>query len=136
MTTPKPGQNHISNTQKENNPIMKTEKYTRKPFEVEAVQVTDENFEDVAAWCDGTIVTSRSPKSEDGLFESESERYIKVDVSRPLNERQTKAYVGDWLLSAVKGFKVYADGPFTRNFTKVPKNDIPQELIATDEVVE
>lgn len=114
---------------------MQTQKYTRKPFEVEAVQVTKENFEEVAAWCGGTIVTSRSPKSNEGLFEDATESYIKVDVARPLNERQTKAYVGDWLLSAARGFKVYADGPFCRNFTKVTTKDTPQELMTTNEKV-
>lgn len=114
---------------------MKTQKYTRKPFEVEAIQVTKENFEEIASWCDGTIITSRSPKSAEGLFDETTESYIKVDVARPLNERQTRAYVGDWLLAAAKGFKVYADGPFCRNFTKVTDKDTPEELMVTDEAV-
>lgn len=127
-TKPKPGPTHISHAKKET-VMVNTVKYTRKPFEVQAVQVTEENFEDVAAWCGGTIVTVRAPKELDGTSEGEVKRYIKVNVSRPLNERQTQAYVGDWLLEAEKGLKVYADGPFTRNFERV--NDRPQELFVT-----
>lgn len=129
---PGPGPMHISNPIAKKDSIMvNTAKYVRKPFEVQAVQVTEENFEDVASWCGGTIVTTRAPKEADELTETEEKRYIKVNVSRPLNERQTQAFVGDWLLEAEKGLKVYADGPFTRNFALVPSNDTPQELFVT-----
>lgn len=129
ITVPKPGPGpmHISHAKKDPN-MVNTAKYVRKPFEVQAVQVTEENFEDVASWCGGTIVTTRAPKEADGMVEEEK-RYIKVNVSRPLNERQTQAFVGDWLLEAEKGLKVYADGPFTRNFAKA--DDKPQELFVT-----
>ena len=131
MSTPKPGPMHIPNPIAKKDPIMvNTAKYVRKPFEVQAVQVTEENFEDVAAWCGGTIVTTRAPKEADGMVEGEEKRYIKVNVSRPLNERQTQAFVGDWLLEAEKGLKVYADGPFTRNFATA--DDKPQELFVTE----
>lgn len=123
----KPGA-HISNNKKESS-MIETVKYVRKPFEVQAVQVTEENFEAIAAWCSGTIVTVRAPKEADGLEAGETKRYIKVNVSRPLNERQTQAFVGDWLLEAEKGLKVYADGPFVRNFERV--GDVPQELFVT-----
>ena len=129
MSTPKPGPMHISHAKKDPN-MVNTAKYVRKPFEVQAVQVTEENFEDVAAWCGGTIVTTRAPKEADGMVEGEEKRYIKVNVSRPLNERQTQAFVGDWLLEAEKGLKVYADGPFTRNFATA--DDKPQELFVTE----
>lgn len=132
MSTPKPGPGpmHISNPKAKKDPNMiNTTKYVRKPFEVQAVQVTEENFEDVAAWCDGTIVTTRAPKESDGTVDVEEKRYIKVNVSRPLNERQTQAFVGDWLLEAERGLKVYADGPFVRNFAKA--DDKPQELFVT-----
>ena len=127
---PGPGPMHISNPIAKKDPNMiNTAKYVRKPFEVQAVQVTEANFEDVAAWCGGTIVTTRAPKEADSVSDTEEKRYIKVNVSRPLNERQTQAYVGDWLLEAEKGLKVYADGPFTRNFARA--DDKPQELFVT-----
>jgi len=35
--------------------MMDIEKYTRRTFEVEAVQISFENIEEVAAWCGGRI---------------------------------------------------------------------------------
>jgi hypothetical protein len=34
---------------------METTEYVRKPFAVSAVEVTLENFQEVAAWCNGTV---------------------------------------------------------------------------------
>lgn len=87
---------------------METQKYIRKPFEVEAVQVTEENIEAVAEWCDGKIE-----------FETDvpgSKQLIRVKVKHPLNARQTKAYVGDWVLKAGEGFKVYNQVAFDKSF--------------------
>ena len=100
--------------------------YVRKPFEVDVVRVTDENVEAVAEWCEGTLM-SEGP--EDKLV-----WFIKVQVARALNERQTKAYPGDWVLKAGTGFKVYTDKAFHKTFEKQttgpgqgnPNN--PQEL--------
>lgn len=79
--------------------------YIRKPFEVEAVQVTEENLEAVRDWCNGAL-----------YLENEDRPYIKVWVARALNERQTKAYPEDWVLYAGTGFKVYTDRAFRRTF--------------------
>lgn len=93
---------------------VETKTYQRKPFEVEAIQVTEENFEQIAAWCGGSIVTVQ--ESQDDVLMAPEKRHISVDVARPLSRRQTEAYVGDWILYASKGFKVYADRPFRKNF--------------------
>ncbi len=82
-------------------------KYVRKPFEVDAVQVTAENLEELAEWCQGTLEEDNRP-------------YIRVRVARPLNERQTKAYAGDWVLYAGTGFKVYTSKAFHRTFEQKP----------------
>lgn len=84
---------------------MKTSKYIRKPFAVDGIQVTAENMADVAAWCDGEIQSDYNSTS-----------FIKVKVQRVLNERQTQAYVGDWVLSAGTGFKVYTEKAFRNSF--------------------
>lgn len=95
--------------------MMETVKYVRRPFEVDAVRVTDENFDNVAAWCDGVV-------EDDG-----EKKFIKVRVAKALNERQTKAFVGDWVLYAGTGYKVYTAKAFNRSFE--PKGeDTPQEL--------
>lgn len=84
-----------------------TETYTRKPFEIEAVRVTAENMEAVAEWCGGVIQETSSGK-----------KYIQVDVIRPLNDKQTKAFVDDWLLQVKNSFKVYTHKAFTHCFDK------------------
>lgn len=122
-TTETPAETSITKTD------LKTKKFQRKPFQVEAIQVTEENFEKVAEWCGGAIVTVQEPHHGDGhLFPFEPKRYIQVDVARPLTKRQTEAYVGDWILFASKGFKVYANRPFLKNF-----EETPEELMVTDD---
>lgn len=92
---------------------VKTTKFVRKPFYVEAVQVTNENMDAVALWCGGDVRTSTPAHPADG---TNPVRYIKVNVLRPMNERQTRAHVGDWVLSSGNNFKVYADKAFTGSF--------------------
>lgn len=82
--------------------------WVRKPFEVKAVQVTEENMDDVAAWCSGKIRQN-----------SYKIPYIHVDVRPFVNARQTKAFVGDWVLFAARGFKVYTDKAFKASFDQV-----------------
>lgn len=82
-------------------------KYARKPFVIDAVQVTEDNIEDVAKWASADVRTDNDKAAR---------RYIKVRVLRPLKERQTKAYVGDWVLYAGTGYKVYTATAFTSNF--------------------
>lgn len=84
-----------------------TELYVRKPFEVEAVQVTEENLTDVADWCDGDI-----------RHTADKVPFVKVQVARPLTTRQTRAFVGDWILYAGRGFKVYTAKAFEGAFVK------------------
>lgn len=92
---------------KENNQVtLKTDKFARKPFYVDAIQVTAENMEAVAEWCQGDVVKTEAPKAN----------YIKVRVHRPMTPRQTQAFVGDWVLYAGTGFKVYTDRAFQGSF--------------------
>lgn len=96
--------------------LITPKKFLRKPFEVEAVEVTAENIEDVARWCRGQMRKSVGPAGRN------VQRYIKVNVKRPLNERQTMAYVGDWVVAAtdqnIRGFKVYTPKAFSQSFNE------------------
>jgi hypothetical protein len=97
-------------------------KYVRKPFEVDAVRVTDSNIEELAKWCHGDLLaegTDENPRP-----------FIKVRVARALNERQTKAYPGDWILYAGTGFKVYTDKAFRKTFEEGSVQE-PVELLTT-----
>lgn len=91
---------------------LKTHKFARKPFYVDAVRVSDANMEEVAEWCKGTIEVSEDE-------ETKGQKFISVKVHRPLTERQTQAFIGDWVLFAGTGFKVYIPKAFDKSFEKV-----------------
>lgn len=93
-----------------------TKKFCRKPFYVDGIQVTEENINDVAAWCGGEVL-EQEPKKGD------PKKYIKVDVRRPLHHRQTMAFVNDWILKAGTGFKVYTESAFDSNFDPVEETE-------------
>lgn len=88
--------------------MLDTKKYSRKPFVIDAVQVTEENIADVAEWVSGDVRT-----------DSEKKQYVKVRVHNPRNDRQTKAYVGDYVLYASTGYKVYTPKAFNASFERV-----------------
>ena len=90
--------------------MIETNKYARKAFYVDAIQVTEQNMLEVALWCQGEVRTT-----EKGNGNTE-EKYIKVRVQRPLTERQSKAFVGDWVLYAGTGYKVYTPKAFASSF--------------------
>lgn len=97
-----------------------TEKYVRKPLYVDAVQVTKENFIDVARWCFGEIVPN-NPDTDLQVLEDPNpdECHIHVRVHNPKNAKQTQAHVGDWILYTERGYKVYTTKAFLANFDKV-----------------
>lgn len=99
---------------------VEVEVWQRKPFFVGAVQVTDDNMETVAAWCSGRITTYKS---------EENNRFIKVFVKNPMTPRQTKAFVGDWVLKSRDSFKVYKHESFLKVFDKTDLVDVPDEEI-------
>lgn len=82
---------------------METTQYVRKPLYVDVVQITPENFTEVAAWCQGKI----------------QDDFIRVRVHNPKSPRQSRAYVGDWLLYTEMGYKVYTTKAFEASFDLV-----------------
>lgn len=90
---------------------MQTTRFLRKSFEVDAVQVTAENISEVAKWCQGKVIDENGTK------------HIKVRVERVLTDKQTMAFVGDWVLYAGKGYKVYTNKAFQQSFDPVEKNE-------------
>lgn len=86
---------------------MQTITYVRKPLTVEAVQVTQSNFYEVAAWVEGDVVTDGGGK-----------KFIEVKVLHPARRGHSQAYVGDWLLKSEAGYKIYADTAFKKGFDR------------------
>jgi hypothetical protein len=84
--------------------------YSTIPTEVEAIQITAENIEEVAKWCKSeirnTVATDTVP----------AQRYIKVKVYRPLDDEQTKGTIGKWVSKRGNSFKVYTDKAFVAGF--------------------
>lgn len=86
-----------------------TTRYVRKPLYVDAVQVTEENFDELVSWCNGTV------EDEEGT----DKQFIRIWVHNPMGPRQTKAFVGDWILRHMKGFKIYTRKAFEASFDAV-----------------
>jgi len=92
-------------------------KYIRKPLYVDAVQITLENFVEAAKWCQGEIRDYHDKPLVGAEAENQAiERYIHVRVHNPKNTRQTKAFIGDWLLYTERGYKVYTQKAFRNSF--------------------
>lgn len=94
-----------------------TLKFVRKPFAVEAIEVTEQNMRAVSRWCNGQI---RNVDAEifGGKPEDKKVRCIVVPVKRPLSERQTMAQVGDWVVQQGRGHKVYTPNAFAQSFDR------------------
>lgn len=97
------------------------EVWQRKPFFVEAVQVTEENIEAIAEWCNGRL----TPIKNEGAGNTVC--FIKVNVKNPMTARQTKAFVNDWVLRSGDSFKVYKHESFLKVFDKTELSEIPSE---------
>ena len=105
-----------------------TVQYIRKPLYVDAVRVTAANLDDIATWCQGEVAQDEVPGKGTG------KKYVKVRVHNPINPRQTKAFVGDWLLYTERGYKVYTNKAFHESFDEVapateeqPSSDAAQQ---------
>lgn len=89
-----------------------TTKFARKPFYVDVPDpVSAENMKELAEWCGGEIRTEGTGPN--------ARQYIKVKVTRPQTVRQTKAFIGDRILFAGNGYKVYTPKAFEKSFSKV-----------------
>lgn len=107
---------------------VETTKYVRKPLFVDAVQVTQENFLDVVDWCQALVGTRGGESGTEvrpaaGLEIDPADHYIRIRVHNPQSAKQTKAFVGDWILYTDKGYKIYTDRAFQLNFDKVQQED-------------
>lgn len=93
-----------------------TTQYVKKPLYVNAARITRQNFSEVVTWCDGKVQTERADHPE-----NPGKKYIKLQTHNPINTRQTKAFVGDWILQTDRGFKVYTHKAFLESFDERPK---------------
>lgn len=131
---------------------VETRKYVRKPLIVNGVQVTVENFAEIAEWCNGTIKWSHDgsdlfkngtvtgtidPASGEDPVDPEKQ-YIQVDVINPRSLRQSRAYVDDWVLGTETGYKIYTARAFENSFDEYDykKMSNPDQLPMAEECKE
>lgn len=102
---------------------VQTEKYVRKPLYVDAVRVTKENFSEILSWCQGDIGFIDGRIVDGPITDIDPEtQYIRIRVHNPQSPRQTRAYVGDWILYTEKGYKIYTEKAFSENFYPTSEN--------------
>jgi hypothetical protein len=104
--------------------------YERVPFNVEAVRITLDNFDDVAKWCGGEKKLEKRGPDRSGT--RNLTQFIEVPVNNPLTEKQKLAFVGNWVLKAGTGFKVYTDKAFQACFRKVLPRPTVEEIWTDD----
>jgi hypothetical protein len=100
---------------------IRTTRFIRKPLYVDAVQITKKNFVDLAKWCQGEIRTNDGDElvisnNDDGV--NPEAHHIRIRVHNPKNIRQTRGFVGDWILYTDRGYKVYTQKAFKASFDK------------------
>jgi hypothetical protein len=101
---------------------IETQKFIRKALYVDAVRITAATFEEIATWCQGEIML---PGTDEAGSKGDK-KHIKVRVHNPKNPRQTKAFVGDWLLYTEKGYKVYTNKAFRASFDLASEVEYPR----------
>jgi hypothetical protein len=108
--------------------LVKTRKYVRKPLYVDAVQVTAEEFTAIALWCQGEIRYNDGEEVPEQQGIEPAKQHIHVRVHNPKSARQTKAFVGDWILYTERGYKVYTQKAFKASFDPVDEEPKPVEM--------
>lgn len=81
---------------------MQFKTYVRKPFTVEAVEVTEDNIDEIAKMC-GTIETT-----------DRGDKFIKVD--QEVVKNVTRVYVGFWMTKNGGSIRFYSKRIFTQQF--------------------
>lgn len=112
---------------------VETVQYVRKPLYVEAVQVTKDNFLDVADWATALIgrkggEPGTEQKPAEGFEIDPANHYIRIRVHNPQSKRQTMAWVGDWILYTEQGYKIYTDRAFQFSFDPVEQTPAPDSV--------
>jgi hypothetical protein len=87
------------------------ESYIRKPFDVAAIQITDDNIEELSKFI-GTLEMQ------------ENGRYV-INVDRKLIRNLDKVYSGYWLTKMGTTLRCYSQNAFAKHFVAVDDNPIP-----------
>lgn len=69
-------------------------RFRKKPVEIEAMQLTASNVNEVARWCGGGAIEEVSPRDHTDV-------YVALDI--PTLEGVMRANCGDWVIRGVQG---------------------------------
>jgi hypothetical protein len=81
--------------------------------EVQAMQLTAQNLDEVAAWVDGTVIALESKRYETPVT------FIGVRVPSPIGREPRYARIGDWVVKFNNSdiiIYIYPNGTFSANF--------------------
>lgn len=96
----------------------------RKTFDIEYVTVTEENIDEVATWCGGTI-------SGEG-----KDRFIKISDKGAINQMQTKAFLGDVVVRHMElnTFKKFGQKAFGKSYEEIEVVEHSRDAISGEYV--
>jgi hypothetical protein len=101
--------------------MMDIEKYDRKPFSVEAVQVHFENVNEIAVWCKGTVIKQKTKM----LGVDTEVPAIRVDGQGDNRGKSFIATLGCYVVCLKGSYRVYKPAQFESSFAKA------QQLVGT-----
>lgn len=100
---------------------MQIEKYDRKPFSVDAVQVKFDNVHEVAKWCKGTVI-----KQKTKMLGVETEvPAVRVEGQGDNRGKSFIASLGCYVVELKGSFRVYKPAQFDSSFEKRQETDNP-----------
>lgn len=102
---------------------MQTTEFTRKPFHVEAVEITLQNAEDVAEWCKGVV--EEIPYKLIGM--TTDLPCVKVPGSGVQKGKLITALLGYWVVKHKESFRVYKPSVFKGTFDLKPRANVCSE---------
>lgn len=98
---------------------------TSRTFKASAVRVTEENMDEVAVWCSGTLIGVPSI--------GELRKYIELSNGHGINRQTIFAYTGWWITKSGDHYAVYRNASFKGKFALRELNDQKKQR---DEILE
>lgn len=94
--------------------MMKIEEFIRRPFDVNAVQVTPQNAAEVAEWCGGKVAKSTYKLAG---FDTQLD-CVKVPGNGPNKGKMVEARIGSYVVEHEGNFRVFRKQQFHDTFIK------------------
>lgn len=99
---------------------MEATRFMRIPFFVTGYQITEDNMEDIARWCQGHVIHGAD------------DSFVRVPVYRAAHPRQTEGRVGEWVIVSIqrgrRSFKVYTDEWLRKQFIEIPTEPVDEGI--------